>query len=290
MIIRLRGRKKTPITWSPASETGVKKLSQLEITPPKDTPTRAMLGLRSSPRKRLQLNDTKEMATNTTPLKKSHSNPALQPTCNKRPKLEGPFTGSKCPLEMAVTGLSKTQLIDLIQKMASLHPELRAEMEEMLPEPDLKPIDEHLTYLKKNIFKCLPNNRLTSKTDSAAFNKASVHLNALKKAVVESGKQLVESGSWNSVFDYTMMAWSHVRATPVWDNAQHNTIRRQCFKTLSSYCLYALRNLVQEWDTDTVFQVKQKLERLRVDSEDVEACLSYLNSNTATNLPAESNE
>ena len=35
MIIRLRGRKKTPITWSPASETGVKKLSQLEITPPK---------------------------------------------------------------------------------------------------------------------------------------------------------------------------------------------------------------------------------------------------------------
>ena len=47
---------------------------------------------------------------------------------------------------------------------------------------------------------------------------------------------------------------------------------------------------MQEWDTDTVFQVKQKLERLRVDSEDVEACLSYLNSNTATNLPAESNE
>ncbi len=35
MIIRLRGRKKTPITWSPASETGVKKLSQFEITPPK---------------------------------------------------------------------------------------------------------------------------------------------------------------------------------------------------------------------------------------------------------------
>jgi Cut8, nuclear proteasome tether protein len=87
-----------------------------------------------------------------------------------------------------------------------------------------------------------------------------------------------------------MMAWSHVRATPVWDNAQHNTIRRQCFKTLSSYCLYALRNLVQEWDIDTVFQVKQKVERLRVDSEDVEACLSYLNSNTAINLPAESNE
>ena len=37
---------------------------------------------------------------------------------------------------------------------------------------------------------------------------------------------------------------------------------------------------MQEWDTDTVFQVKQKLERLRVDSEDVEACLSYLNRMT----------
>ena len=38
MIIRLRGRKKTPITWSPASENGVKKLAQYDTTPPKGKP------------------------------------------------------------------------------------------------------------------------------------------------------------------------------------------------------------------------------------------------------------
>ena len=90
MIITLRGRKKTPpITWSPLSQTGVQKFSQYEITPPKgeinheldqfryvinffhtdSTPNRILLGLRSSPRKRLQLTETKETATNTSPEK-----------------------------------------------------------------------------------------------------------------------------------------------------------------------------------------------------------------------------
>ena len=54
------------------------------------------------------------------------------------------------------------------------------ELESSLPEPDLQPVVEELTYLKKNIFKSLPSCRLSSKTDSAAFNKATVHLAAFK--------------------------------------------------------------------------------------------------------------
>ena len=92
----------------------------------------------------------------------------------------GSIGEAKTPVEVAVTGLSRTQLVVLIQKMISQHPELEEEMQTLLPEPDLQPIDEQLTYLKKNIFKCLPSSRIASKTDSAAFNKASVHLNAFK--------------------------------------------------------------------------------------------------------------
>lgn len=53
-------------------------------------------------------------------------------------------------------------------------------LESSLPEPDLQPKLDELAYLKKNIFKSLPNCRLSSKTDSAAFNRASVHLSAFK--------------------------------------------------------------------------------------------------------------
>ena len=54
------------------------------------------------------------------------------------------------------------------------------DLESSLPEPDLQPLIDELIYLKKNVFKSLPNSRLSSKTDSAAFNKASVHLSAFK--------------------------------------------------------------------------------------------------------------
>lgn len=49
-----------------------------------------------------------------------------------------------------------------------------------LPAPDIKPLEEKLNYLKKNIFKSLPNSRLTSKTDSPAYSRAATHVTAFK--------------------------------------------------------------------------------------------------------------
>ena len=201
-------------------------------------------------------------------------------------------------------GLSHVQLIQLIQKVTVQHPEVKEMLELSLPEPDLQPMEEQLLYLKKNIFKSLPNSRLSSKTDAAAFNKSSVHLNAFKvrntftdcnqtwckilnsmfvlpqKAIVDNGRLLVGSGSWHSVVEYTFMAWTYVKATPVWDNAQHNAIRKQCFKTLSANCFQALRNN-DLLDSEARSQIKQKLERLRCDCEDLELSITYLNSTIA---------
>lgn len=56
-------------------------------------------------------------------------------------------------------------------------------LESSIPEPDLQPMLEELSYLRKNICKSLPNCRLSSKTDAAAYNKASVHLSAFKVIV-----------------------------------------------------------------------------------------------------------
>jgi len=277
MIITLRGRKKAPpITWSPLSQTGVQKFSQYEITPPKDsTPNRVLLGLRSSPRKRLQLTETKETATNTSPEKSKKNLPA-----NKRQRLDG--EEGSVPLEVAIKGLSHSQLISLIQKMTSTHPTVKQDLESSLPEPDLQPMMEELMYLKKNIFKSLPNSRLSSKTDSAAFNKASVHLSAFKKAILEHEKRLVESEQWNSVVQYTLMAWGYVKATPVWDNVQHNVIRKHCFKTLATSCLRAMK--CENRDADWRRDMKQRFERLRVDSEEIEGCITFLSLNLDQSL------
>jgi hypothetical protein len=63
-----------------------------------------------------------------------------------------------------------------------------------------------------------------------------------QKALLEYCKQLVESKQWKSVVDFTLTAWGIVRATPLWDNAQHNSTRKHCFKALATNCLKALKS------------------------------------------------
>lgn len=52
---------------------------------------------------------------------------------------------------------------------------------------------------------------------------------------------LLDSQQWDSVLEYVILAWSYVRATPLWDNPPHNAARRQCFKSLAAQCMFALK-------------------------------------------------
>lgn len=52
-----------------------------------------------------------------------------------------------------------------------------------MPSPDLDPLEERLVELKRNIYKSLPNSRLTSKTDSPAYSRAAIHVLAFKVRV-----------------------------------------------------------------------------------------------------------
>lgn len=63
----------------------------------------------------------------------------------------------------------------------------------------------------------------------------------LQKCVLEQGRNLIDSQQWAAVIDYVLLAWSYVRATPLWDNPPHNAARRQCFKSLASQCMTALK-------------------------------------------------
>lgn len=62
-----------------------------------------------------------------------------------------------------------------------------------------------------------------------------------QKCVIDQGKTLLESQHWNSVIDYVVLAWSYVKATPLWDNPPHNASRKQCFKSLLAMAISALK-------------------------------------------------
>lgn len=77
-----------------------------------------------------------------------------------------------------------------------------------------------------------------------------------QKCVLDQGRTLLDSQHWDAVMDYVLLAWSYVRATPLWDNPPHNAARRQCFKALASQCMTALKK--GTWTIDQALSLKEK--------------------------------
>ncbi|XP_049875157.1 uncharacterized protein LOC126373166 [Pectinophora gossypiella] len=292
MLIQQRGRKRLPVTWSPDIEFKRSSFHSVVRTPPKNSPGRhspPKLGvtLRSTPRKRLILGDAERIPLTpekidftdiSTPQKFKLSSPVKGTPPIKRARLEKTLDADfKGPLDTALKGLSPTQLISMIRNITHKHPELEQEIRKEMPSPDLAPLEEKLSYLKSNIFKSLPTSRLTSKTDSPAYSRASTHISAFKKTVIEQGKVLVESQHWEAVIQYVFLAWSYVKATPVWDNQPHNTQRKQCFRALTNFCMMALKKGVL--NRSLLLDVQDKLQSMVADSEDIQSCLKYTQGN-----------
>uniref|UniRef100_A0A1B6MPU1 Tethering factor for nuclear proteasome STS1 n=1 Tax=Graphocephala atropunctata TaxID=36148 RepID=A0A1B6MPU1_9HEMI len=270
LIIQQRGRRKMPVTWSPDIDYRKRESAPAprERTPVKLSPNKSQIVLRSTPRKRLLLNDPKDLCLS--PEKRKTSSPNAKKLRFERP------AELNSPLESALKSLTPDQLIGIIQNIVTKHSELEEEIKQSLPVPDLSPLEERLNELKRNIYKSLPSSRLTSKTDSPAYSRAAIHVLSFKKCVLEQGRQLVESQQWHAVLEYIQLAWSYVRATPLWDNPPHNAARRQCFKSLAAQCMMALRQ--GYFSPDLCEELYNKMESYTSESEDFQTVLKFLDT------------
>ena len=276
-VIQARGRRQVPLTFSPdINNTPLRQQMQRAklAAMSQNGGSRLMLPsthTRTSPRKRLTLNDT--------PPSSSCVNQVFTPSpdklkispLNKKVRID-PLLHNINP-ETAIKGLSHSQLINLVSSILQSHPEIVNEVHEMLPAPDLAPLEEKLNYLKRNIYKALPNTRLESKTDSMAYNRVSIHLTTFKKAVLDSIKNLLEGQQWLAVIDYTVLAWSYVQSTPVWENPSHNNIRKTCFKSLAASCLTALKK--GNFTKEQTEEIRKKLIKLKDGSDEIIVCLKH---------------
>jgi len=286
MVIQARGRRQIPLTFSPdVNHTPLRqqiqraKLSALAQSPTRTQTSRLMLPAsqtRCSPRKRLTLNDSPPSSGSMGTISSFYSpspDKIKRSPLAKKLRLDLDDKAAVKP-EVAVRGLSHTQLTDVIGSLLIYHPELREEVASILPTPDLTHHEENLNYLKRNIFKALPSSRLETKTDSLAYNRVSVHLLAFKKSISEGMKTMIESQQWLSAIDYTVMAWGYVKATPVWANSPHNNVRKTCFKTLATGCMRALKE--GNFKAEQCLNIKGKLEKLKSESDEVLVCIKYI--------------
>ena len=286
MVIQARGRRQIPLTFSPdINHTPLRqqiqraKVSALAQSPTRMQTSRLMLPAsktRCSPRKRLTLNDSPPSYGSISDISNLYSpspDKIKQSPLAKRIRMDQSGSYSVKP-EIAIKGLSHSQLTDLVGNLLIFHPELRNEVATLLPTPDFTHHEETLNYLKRNIYKALPSSRLETKTDSLAYNRVSVHLVAFKKSVCEGMKTMLESQQWLSAIDYTVMAWGYVKATPVWANPPHNNVRKTCFKTLATGCMRALKE--GNFKADQWLNIKGKLEKLKSENDEILVCIKYI--------------
>lgn len=282
MVIQARGRRQVPLTFSPdINHTPLRQQMQRAklAAMSQSSGSRLLLpnsSIRTSPRKRLTLSDTPPPTSCISQVYTPSPDKLKMSPLTKRVRID-PALHNVNP-ETAIKGLSHSQLISLMGSILQRHPELVEEVHTMLPSPDLTPMEEKLNYLKRNIYKALPNTRLESKTDSMAYNRVSIHLTMFKKAVVDSVKSLLEGQQWLAIIDYTVMAWAYVQATPVWENPSHNNIRKTCFKSLAASCMTALKK--GNFKAEQCEEIKEKLSKLKADSDEIVICLKHLEEMT----------
>jgi len=283
MVIQARGRRQVPLTFSPdINHTPLRQQMQRAklAAMSQSSGSRLLLpnsNVRTSPRKRLTLSDTPPPTSCISQVYTPSPDKLKMSPLTKRVRID-PALHNINP-ETAIKGLSHSQLISLMGSILQRHPELVEEVHTMLPSPDLTPMEEKLNYLKRNIYKALPNTRLESKTDSMAYNRVSIHLTTFKKAVVDSVKSLLEGQQWLAIIDYTVMAWAYVQATPVWENPSHNNIRKTCFKSLAASCMTALKK--GNFKAEQCEEIRKKLSKLKADSDEIVICLKHLDEITA---------
>ena len=132
---------------------------------------------RSSPRKRLRLQDSPPSRQAPVPVVSSLYSPSpdkqrRSPVAKRVRVSGGPGLAAAPSPELAIKGLSHAQLTGLVTSLLARHPHLAPEVAGLLPTPDLSHHEENLNTLKKNIYKALPSSRLLdSKNDLVAYNR-----------------------------------------------------------------------------------------------------------------------
>ncbi|XP_058176827.1 uncharacterized protein LOC131292652 [Anopheles ziemanni] len=278
-VIRQRGRRRTTIMWSPDHNRSV-------FLSPMKTPTKniSSMTLRSSPRKRSLMQELSDVALPSTSGVSPHSKRLLGArmsvtdspgSSTKRMKVEESAMNRQndaIPLETILKGYSREQLIAVIGSLVARDEQLEATVRNELPIPDIAPLEGELIKQKKNIFASVPNQKFLCRTDGHGYLRAATHLATFKQTVYGQSQNLYTSRHWDALLDYVMMAWTHVRETPVYENAKHNAVRRYCFKLLSHHASNALKHGSTALGRDRVVRLQHKLTAMVSDWAEVNEC------------------
>lgn len=274
-VIRLRGRRRPA---QPISKT----IDEIQLTPKKSPmksprklkspqkltpPKTPLMPSRTSPRKRLNLQDFGSYAETTplSPKKKGSPN-------SKRMRVYTPRKLTN--IEGTLSTLSHRQLVDLVKSVMNQSPDIRKMIEEEIPVPDLNPLEEKLNTLQRNIYRSIPSTRWESNRDLFCYRRVSSHLESFKKECIEQGRKMILNKQWDTAIEYVLMAWRYAHCLPDWDTAIHNKGKAQCFKALGAVFFNAIKQI--QLDKQELLEIVDRLKDLSEENNCLQPSIKYI--------------
>ncbi|KAK0163556.1 hypothetical protein PV327_007226 [Microctonus hyperodae] len=264
MVIQKRGRRSRAIIWSPEADT--KRSSLLNYSFGDRTPEKSNNDLQSpivvrenmSIRKRLELSCDFDESQLTTPEKKKKS------LCT-----ENQYTGNS--VADGLRGLSNDQLVKMIMDLVTMQEEgtikadskLRDVIINMMPIADIKPLQDKLHVLQRNIYGSLVS------PNELAYIRAYMHLDSFQKTLDEQGNMLIQSQHWTSLMQYIIAAWKITKELPDFES-EDNTAQK-CFAKLVNFCKQALLN--GNFTNPVLELYINKMEVMAEDCSEIKICL-----------------
>ncbi|XP_015109666.1 uncharacterized protein LOC107036300 [Diachasma alloeum] len=257
LVIQKRGRRSKSIVWSPeadAKRDSLLSLSLRDRTPVK-SPTKASSHLKSTPRKRLLLDDNDDMTPDKSKVERDG---------------QRQFTGS---LMNGLRGLSNEQLVKVIMDLVSmqedgalsLNDKLRDIVINRIPVADVQPLRERLSALRQNVSASLMS---FERMDEFSYNRAFIHLETFQKTLMEQGSKLIDSQHWTAAMQYVLLAWPITKDLPECPLPDNTT--QKCFQSLTQICKVALMN--GNFVNSTLQMFADRMETMIHDCDEMRIC------------------
>ncbi|KAI9019620.1 Cut8 six-helix bundle-domain-containing protein [Phycomyces nitens] len=139
--------------------------------------------------------------------------------------------------------MNRDKLVSLLQGLLEGHPELRQDIMTYIPAPTIASATSVLQDMEKLLADSFPYSRHGPGRDAYTFSRVREPMRELIDTVTQYANHFTSAIVFpTTCFSFLDLATHIAQRLPVWDNEEHNTMRRNLYRDLAGFWLNAVRS------------------------------------------------
>ncbi|KAL0082228.1 Cut8 six-helix bundle-domain-containing protein [Phycomyces blakesleeanus] len=139
--------------------------------------------------------------------------------------------------------MNRDKLVSLLQGLLEGHPELRQNIMTYIPAPTIASATSVLQDMEKQMVDSFPYSRHGPSRDAYTFSRVREPMGELIDTVTQYASHFTSAIVFpTTCFSFLDLATHVAHRLPVWDNEEHNTMRRNLYRDLAGFWLNTVRS------------------------------------------------